>query len=73
MIATQHEPVQEERLETQLRLRLGNRVRGLRLSVQDAGLVLRGSSGTFHVKQLAQHAAMELTGLPILANEIEVA
>jgi hypothetical protein len=37
------------------------------------GLVLRGRAQTFYTKQLAQHAVMRATALPILANEIEVA
>jgi hypothetical protein len=48
------------------------RVRGFRVLVQEHGLVLQGSVGTYYAKQLAQHAAMEVSGLPILANEIEV-
>jgi hypothetical protein len=37
------------------------------------GLVLRGRAHTYDAKQLAQHAAMESTTLPILENEIVVA
>jgi osmotically-inducible protein OsmY len=36
------------------------------------GVILRGQARTFYAKQLAQHAAMDITGLPVLANEIEV-
>jgi hypothetical protein len=61
-----------ERLELQVQRRLGNRVRGLRIIVQDAGVILQGRASTYHAKQLAQHAAMELAELPILANDIEV-
>ncbi len=35
-------------------------------------LVLRGFARTYHAKQLAQHAVMTETEMPILANEIEV-
>lgn len=52
--------------------RLLNRVREFRLSVHDGALVLRGRAFTYHAKQLAQHAVMEATRLPIGANEIEV-
>jgi hypothetical protein len=52
--------------------RLGGQVRGLRLVATDKGLLLRGRTHTYYAKQLAQHAVMEATGLPILANEIEV-
>jgi len=63
---------EEERLETMLLRRLGNRVRDLRVLVLPTGIILQGRSATYHAKQLAQHAAMELGTLPILANEIEV-
>jgi hypothetical protein len=62
----------EERLETQLQCRLGNRIRDLRVHLHAAGLVLQGRTATYHAKQLAQHAAMELANVPILANDIEV-
>ena len=52
--------------------RLNGRVRSLKLTVRDNGLVLRGHARTYYAKQLAQHAVMELTQLPIRANEIEV-
>lgn len=61
------------RVEAHVKSRLDGRVRRLRLSVRGSGLVLRGTSESYYVKQLAQHAAMEVSELPILANEIEVA
>ena len=63
---------EEERLEGMLIRRLGNRVRDLRVIVLPAGLILQGRTATYHAKQIAQHAAMELADLPIVANEIEV-
>jgi hypothetical protein len=63
---------EEERLENMLLRRLGNRVRNLRVLVLPDGLILQGRTATFHAKQIAQHAAMELAEVPILANEIEV-
>ena len=66
-------PVTEkEQLESLLQCRLGSRVRGLRIQYYPAGLVLQGRAATYHAKQLAQHAAMELVDFPILANDIEV-
>jgi hypothetical protein len=59
-------------LETRIQCRLGRRVREFRLTVVDEGLILRGFTHTYYAKQLAQHAVMEATELPILANEIEV-
>jgi hypothetical protein len=47
-------------------------VRDLQVLGRDNGLVLKGHSRTYYAKQLAQHAVMEATQLPILANEIEV-
>lgn len=61
-----------EHLQALLQQRLNGRVRDLRLTVRGQGLVLEGWTSSYHVKQLAQHAAIELTGLTILANEIEV-
>jgi hypothetical protein len=62
----------EERLEALMQRRLGNRIRGLRVELQTDGVILHGRTATYHAKQLAQHAAMELGNLPILANDIEV-
>jgi hypothetical protein len=59
-------------LESLLQCRLGNRVRDLRIQCFPAGLVIHGRAATYHAKQLAQHAAMELADVPILANDIEV-
>lgn len=68
------EPVaaEAELLELLVQRRLGNQVRDLRLVVRQDGLILRGRSATYHAKQLAQHAAMELSDLPVIANDIEV-
>ena len=59
-------------LETLVQRRLGARVRKLRVIIQHNGVVLQGLASTYYAKQLAQHAAMDLADLPILANEIEV-
>ena len=63
-----------EPLESLVRQRLVGRayVRELRVLVLDRGVVLEGQAATFYAKQLAQHAAMEVTGLPLRANRIEV-
>jgi hypothetical protein len=63
---------QPEHLEALLLNRLGGRVRDLRIVVREDGLILQGRAPTYHAKQLAQHAAMEVGGMPILANDIEV-
>ena len=59
-------------IETHLRGRLRGRVNELRVVIRDDGLVLRGSSQTYHAKQLAQHGLMQATTVPLVANEIEV-
>jgi hypothetical protein len=64
--------VSTDDLESRIQRRLGNRVRELRVVRVPGGLVLQGRASTYHAKQLAQHAAMELSTQPILANDIEV-
>jgi len=59
-------------IEAQVQSWLNGRVRDLRLEARDQGLILRGHTHTYYVKQLAQHAVQKACGLPILANEIEV-
>jgi hypothetical protein len=61
-----------EQLETHVQSRLNGRVRHFRLVVRGCGLILMGQAHTYYAKQLAQHAVMEATALPILANEINV-
>jgi len=61
-----------EHLESLLQRRVGGRVRDLRVVLKHNGIILQGRATTYHAKQLAQHAAMELAALPILANDIEV-
>jgi hypothetical protein len=65
-------PSQLAELETHVQRRLKSRVRDLRLSQRDTGLVLEGSAASYYVKQLAQHLVMKAIELPICANEIEV-
>jgi hypothetical protein len=61
-----------EELEADLQKRLTGRVTGLHIIPQDRGLILRGRSLSYYSKQVAQHALMAATDLPIVANEIEV-
>ena len=61
-----------EYLESQVQQRLRSRVRNLRVIVRQDGIILQGRAMTYHAKQLAQHAAMEVVERPILANDIEV-
>ena len=66
-------PSEIDRLESRVQSRLHGRVRHLRLIVCESSLILTGQARTYYAKQLAQHAVMEATTLPIRANEIEVA
>src|SRR5262245_28576545 len=64
--------IEDDGLEILMQRRLGNRVRGLRIVRLPAGLIIQGRATTYHAKQLATHAAMELAEEPILSNDIEV-
>ncbi len=59
-------------LEKRVRLRLGGQVLDFQLSIREMGLVLKGRTRSYHAKQLAQQALMEMTETQIRANEIEV-
>ncbi len=61
-----------DRLAAQVQNRLSGQVRGLDLESRGHGLILRGRARTYYAKQLAQHAVMRATDVPILKNEIEV-
>ncbi len=61
-----------QELENRLQARLSGRVRGLQIIHFNCGIILRGVTQTYHAKQVAQHALMAETSVPILANEIEV-
>lgn len=60
------------RLEMLVRNRLTSRLRSFRVCMQKSGLVLQGRAPSYYTKQLAQHAIMEATCIPIVANDIEV-
>ena len=59
-------------LERHVRYRIGGQVSGFGVRILNEKVILRGRAKTFYAKQLAQHAVMEATDLPVLANEIEV-
>jgi len=62
-----------ERVEGQIIRRAGGQIRNLVVLAPGDRIILRGRSRTYHAKQLAQEAALELTGgRPMLVNEIEV-
>lgn len=50
------------------------RIRDLRVVYSGDSIVLQGRSKTYHAKQLAHQAVLDLTdGFPLLANQIVVA
>ena len=61
-----------DRLVEEMRQMLRGRLIGLRIELWGGGVVIRGTARSFYAKQLAQHAVMRGTNLPILRNEIEV-
>jgi hypothetical protein len=70
--AVAEQAVSLDALELTIQRRLGGRIRDFHVVARDGGIILQGRAATYHTKQLAQHAAMELSDLPILANDIEV-
>jgi hypothetical protein len=60
------------RVEAHVRSRVWGQVKGLELLVLDRGILIRGHARTYYMKQLAQHAVLEASQLPLAANEIEV-
>jgi hypothetical protein len=51
---------------------LAGRIRGFSLRFRDQALILEGRARSYYAKQLAQHAVMRVTQLPIDRNDIEV-
>jgi hypothetical protein len=60
------------RIEEHVRCRLAGLIRSFEIVFRDNGLVITGHVHTFYAKQLAHHAVMEASNLPIRANEMEV-
>ncbi len=67
-----HDEVLTQRITAHLRSRSERSIRELRIEVEGQGLVLWGRTHTYYGKQMAQIVAMEVFGLPIVANNIEV-
>jgi osmotically-inducible protein OsmY len=64
----------ETTLEIEHRIleRIGGRIRNLRVIRSDGRMILEGSSGSFHAKQLATHAALEMAPEDEWINAITV-
>jgi len=52
--------------------RLGGRVRDFLVLVRGGGFVLRGRTGSFHLKQMVQATVIAATAFQLSANEIAV-
>jgi hypothetical protein len=62
-----------ERIEGYIERKACGRIRDLHVVYVNDMIILHGRSRTYHAKQLAQEAAMDLTeGHPVLANQIVV-
>lgn len=61
-----------QRVVVRLQSRLGNQVRDFQMSSHEDGLVLRGKVRSYYGKQMVQEVVMEVSGLLVLANDIEV-
>lgn len=62
-----------ERLEGYIERRASGRIRDLHVVWSEDGIILQGRTRTYHAKQLAQQAVLDLTdGYPLLTNQIEV-
>ena len=59
-------------IEARVRICLRGRLCDFRLVRCDQGVVLLGRAPSYYVKQLAQHAVMRASAIPILANRIAV-
>lgn len=62
-----------ERIEGYIERKACGQIRDLHVVCSDDMIILQGRSRTYHAKQLAQEAALDLTeGRPTLANQIVV-
>ncbi|MGE3818997.1 MAG: hypothetical protein AB7I30_06140 [Isosphaeraceae bacterium] len=63
----------EHCLTDQIERRASGRIRDLDVVCSDQSIILRGWSRSYHAKQLAQQAVLDLTdGHPLLTNQIVV-
>lgn len=61
-----------QRVVVRLQIRLGSQLRDFQMSAREDGLILRGKVRTYYGKQMVQEVVMEVSGLAILSNDIEV-
>jgi len=62
-----------ERIEGHITRRASGRIRDLHVLYSEDAIIIQGRSRTYHDKQLAQQAVLDLTdGYPLLTNQIVV-
>ena len=62
-----------EQIEGHIERKASGRIRDLHVVCSGESIILQGRSRTYHAKQLAQQAALDLTdGCPLLTNQIVV-
>ncbi len=61
-----------DQLRTQVQSRVGSSLRHFEIEHCLDGLILRGHARRYYDKQMAQVVAMQLSGLLMLSNDIEV-
>jgi osmotically-inducible protein OsmY len=61
-----------DKIDAILKSQFGVSVCDLRVTMSDSGLILEGTVGSYHSKQLAQHVAAKVSGRMIAANKIHV-
>jgi hypothetical protein len=72
VIEDQPQTAEIDELELHVQSLLHGRVPDLQLQAGEGGVILLGHAHTYYAKQVAQHAVMKVTDLPILRNEIQV-
>jgi hypothetical protein len=66
-------PHLREKLEIRIKALTGQRLRNLDIDLSTEGVILKGNTQTYYVKQLAQHGVRELLPHVRLENAIQVA
>ena len=62
-----------EKIEGHIERKASGRIRDLHVVCSGESIILQGRSRTYHAKQLAQQAVLDLTdGCPLLTNQIVV-
>jgi hypothetical protein len=62
----------QTQLERNVQVRTGRRVRHLAIEVRPDGVILKGQTSTYYIKQLAQHGVRDLLPHIHLENTIAV-